>query len=544
MKVIILLIVFFCFVISSSATEMKIEQHIATDIDKGGSAFLLGYTVNGDSPILTRKLLRRGNYITFFSQTDYKEVVFEAFSGYYELDPGFYFYYVDFSRHVYNTIIQEMLKKDNIINVVWELDGFDSEDMSIIGRFRTDIFLASEIDAKKTINNKKTLTMNDILNQNIDKTKNDLVFRIVQLVDDNPFSFALLAINHTDKEIDLSGRNTLSIRFPNGKKCSSLYPAIERKMILSPRENKIVKIDVKKLIESKDDFSLSDFEYGLSEMVWSIKMPDETTLSLSHWFVKFNGLIPQDSLSNDYYGAGYKLDGPFELETFRSHGIVPSTHGFVTSKDIKNRLNKTKRPTEEYLEATDKMMVYNIQQKTRTICDFSQLEKGTLLFKDIPFDQVPNIKYLEIDVKDDSKNKEMSRLVNVNSAEYLIRLHSDNPGDGFIVEENELKEAPNRDYLCKEISLAINSEDLVYSMFPFFIAFIKIGNRYGKIVMNAPPGADATAEKETAGNPSILSYRYNLDFFFNKKLGDRNLTKYLLDSGADGMELQKSSSQK
>ena len=73
MKVIILLIVFFCFVISSSATEMKIEQHIATDIDKGGSAFLLGYTVKGDSPILTRKLLRRGNYITFFSQTDYKE---------------------------------------------------------------------------------------------------------------------------------------------------------------------------------------------------------------------------------------------------------------------------------------------------------------------------------------------------------------------------------------------------------------------------------------------------------------------------------------
>ena len=61
---------------------------------------------------------------------------------------------------------------------------------------------------------------------------------------------------------------------------------------------------------------MKDFEFGLTEFVWELKLDKEQAITRNFWLVKFNGELPEA-----HADSGYKLDGPLTLETFRDKKI-------------------------------------------------------------------------------------------------------------------------------------------------------------------------------------------------------------------------------
>ena len=162
------------------------------------------------------------------------------------------------------------------------------------------------------------------MNSNMDffhKNQEDCVFaEIIKLMDGNNLSFALLVANHTSKKIvltDLYGDgNQVKLKFPNGRVFSSPFKKKAKSIELKPGEIKTFKIELDQLLKENKDFSMKDFEYGLTELVWEIKPDKEQTVAHNFWLVKFNGELPKAD-----EGTGYKLDGPLTLETFRDNKI-------------------------------------------------------------------------------------------------------------------------------------------------------------------------------------------------------------------------------
>ena len=64
------------------------------------------------------------------------------------------------------------------------------------------------------------------------------------------------------------------------------------------------------------EFSMDDFNYGLSELIWEIKQPDGQIITRNFYLIKFNGELPDDK------GNGYKLNGDLnDPATFRNKKI-------------------------------------------------------------------------------------------------------------------------------------------------------------------------------------------------------------------------------
>ena len=562
----------------------RIDQRIAVDLDGGENAFYLFYTVkngprtlsDGTSLVLCTKdrEFTVMAYGTLFSRERYTV-------------PGDYFFYYDASDPLGRSYLEKSGARK-----IWD----DKSDFELVWRSysmgrggrnpaealsddrRDRIFLAGEIDPTNRIYRRNRYG-ND---------ENALLLHIVQLFDGDPLTFALLALNRSGSEVDLSGASTLSIRFPGGKTSPELYPASEQNMLLRPGESKVVKIDLRKAIGEADGVSLSDFEYGISEVMWSVRMPDGSTRTRSRWFAKLEGevapyqetdefrklladgkafrenaALPLDlslMASPDagtgvempaYYKSGYMLDGAPESETFLGHGrIVPVLHGWNTRTYwLKWAWDPRKTRTEkDLLELTDRMMTFDLQRRTRTVCDLSQLENGILEFRELPFGEAPGAKYLEIDVKR-GPDGEVLPGIEVGGircpAEYILRLHSGDPADGFVVvgdrmppemfkqvdmyPESLLKDAPEQSYgATREIHLALDRDTLRHGGFtpPYLFAAVRIGDHYGKIVMNDIPGVNFSGREGAAGKRIVSGYRYNLDVFLNRKPGERSLTKY------------------
>ena len=75
-------------------------------------------------------------------------------------------------------------------------------------------------------------------------------------------------------------------------------------------------IDLEKLLKESKDFSMDDFNYGLSELIWEIKQPDGQIITRNFYLIKFNGELPDDK------GNGYKLNGDLnDPATFRNKKI-------------------------------------------------------------------------------------------------------------------------------------------------------------------------------------------------------------------------------
>ena len=114
---------------------------------------------------------------------------------------------------------------------------------------------------------------------------------------------------------------------------------------MKPGEIKTFKIELDQLLKESKDFSMKDFEFGLTELVWDLKIANEKDITRNFWLVKFNGELPEA-----HADSGYKLDGPLTLETFRDKKIsaLPAPHAYFGNKDIESETKET------YAQSTEK----------------------------------------------------------------------------------------------------------------------------------------------------------------------------------------------
>ena len=187
---------------------------------------------------------------------------------------------------------------------------------------------------------------------------------------------------------------------------------------------------------------------------------------------------------------------------------------------------KKNRPASQYMEYNHVQMKYDFCHKTKRICDLSTIETGIVMFKDIPFDQEYNGVYLELDLDRDKNNnillgdKYQKKQYPLN---YILRIHSDNPKDGFIPAEQISDEAPDLDYPQREISLMLGQSFSAESFQKSVCAYIKVGGHYGKVNLMFPKVLQELSEETFEYH--VSGYSCSMSLFFNTKKEERKLSK-------------------
>ena len=193
-------------------------------------------------------------------------------------------------------------------------------------------------------------------------------------------------------------------------------------------------------------------------------------------------------------------------------------------RDLRIVLRKA-RPVNDYIEMKSVQMKVDIHRGTRRICDLSPsgFERGILALKDVPFDRVPGTKYLEIDLSRDENNGVLPGVTDQKltfPAEYVLRLHSDDPSDGLLPVESFAEEAPDAEYSRKEIRLTLNEPN---PRTKAACGYLKIGGRYGRIQLRSP-NVITEIDQETF-QYFVSGYCCYVSLFINRTPGDRNLTE-------------------
>ena len=319
----ILFLLILCFTFSCIiwAEDYKIEQIIAKNIEGKESDFSFFYMNNYGSTIRLNAFLVNAHQLSF--STDKR--TFDL--GYYEdppcsysVVPGVHFINYNIFSSLYKTKYLQKEKKPMFLswNMRYKRDYYSSQ-----------ICLAWSIDSPM-----------DIF---LSKNQDIICAEIIKLMDGNNLSFALLVANHTSKKIvltDLYGDgNQVKLKFPNGRIFTPLLKKDAKNMDLKPGESKTFKIELDQLLNESKDFSMKDFEFGLTELVWDLKIANEKDITRNFWLVKFNGELPEA-----HADSGYKLDGPLTLETFRDKKItaLPEAKSYLNAKeDAKSETKET-----------------------------------------------------------------------------------------------------------------------------------------------------------------------------------------------------------
>ena len=280
------------------AEDYRIEQIIAKNIDGRASNFSFVYKNSSNSTVSLDAFLVNAHQLSFSTDKRTFDLGnYEYPTRHYSVVPGVYFINYDFFSSSLMTSHLQKEKKPMVLswNMRYKRDYYSSQ-----------ICLAWSTDSPMDIFLKKK--------------QNGIYAEIIKLMDGNNLSFALLVANHTSKKFvltDLYGdRNQVRLKFPNGRIFTPPLKKDAKNMELNPGENKTFKIELDQLLKENKDFSMKDFEYGLTELVWEIKPDKEQTVAHNFWLVKFNGELPKAD-----EGTGYTLDGPLTLETFRDNKI-------------------------------------------------------------------------------------------------------------------------------------------------------------------------------------------------------------------------------
>ena len=193
-------------------------------------------------------------------------------------------------------------------------------------------------------------------------------------------------------------------------------------------------------------------------------------------------------------------------------------------RDLRVVLRKA-RPVNDYIEMKSVQMKVDVHRGTRRICDLSPsgFESGILALKDVPFDQVPGTKYLEIDLARDENNGVLPGVTDQKltfPAEYVLRLHSDDPSDGLLPVESFAEEAPDAEYSRKEIRLTLDEPN---PRTKNVCGYLKIGGCYGRIQLRSP-NVITELDQETF-QYFVSGYCCYISLFINRTRDDRNLTE-------------------
>ncbi len=111
--------------------------------------------------------------------------------------------------------------------------------------------------------------------------KNAVNFKLAKILDGKPLTFALIISNDCEKEISvpdfLSPGNKVTIKFPDGKTVSHFFKKNDGKFFkLLPRQSIYLKFDISEFLKKSKNFSMQNFNYGISEFQWLVTMPDKS----------------------------------------------------------------------------------------------------------------------------------------------------------------------------------------------------------------------------------------------------------------------------
>ena len=314
-------------VTASAEDARKIEQFIAKNIDGTISDFSLFYRNTTDSELRIDAFFTGRHYVSLGTEKGVSRS--RGLTNpriFYTISSGSFF--INYNPHHYilqdSIIKNELQNEKNSIVLSWHITHQEKDPVPIY--------------------------LSGAINSNMDffhKDQKDCVFaEIIKLMDGNNLSFALLVANHTSQKIDFfdlyGDGNQVKLKFPNGRVFSSPFKKKAKSIELKPGESKTFKIDLEQLLKESKDFSMKDFEFGLTEFVWELKLDKGQAITRNFWLVKFNGELP--NASED---SGYKLDGPLTLETFRDKKISALPAAKSSPRNIRkdNAEAETKEPS-------------------------------------------------------------------------------------------------------------------------------------------------------------------------------------------------------
>ena len=130
-------------------------------------------------------------------------------------------------------------------------------------------------------------------------------FKIFKLVDGKDASFALVAINDSKQEVKIPGilspASKIKIKFPDGKIFTYFDKSKGQEALrLKPGESKYIKFDIYKLLDKTNEFSPDSFNYGMSELIWEVTMPDKSIITNSFYLLKTEKPLPEIAKTKGY----------------------------------------------------------------------------------------------------------------------------------------------------------------------------------------------------------------------------------------------------
>jgi len=128
--------------------------------------------------------------------------------------------------------------------------------------------------------------------------KDSLNFKIAKLIGVNsPYAFAFIVSNNTSKDVELPGFYSesccLKVKFPDGKEFIYQLAEAPKNIKLAPGESQFVKFDITELLKNSKKFTLDNFNYGVSELIWEVKLLDGTIEKRTFKLLKTEKPLPE-----------------------------------------------------------------------------------------------------------------------------------------------------------------------------------------------------------------------------------------------------------
>ena len=199
---------------------------------------------------------------------------------------------------------------------------------------------------------------------------------------------------------------------------------------------------------------------------------------------------------------------------------------------------------------SESRMTYIPADNARTVCDLSKITRNDAIrMKSIPLRAKPDAKrWLEFDLKRDEKGEIVPGEVTLGPAdsgirapaEFILRLHSDDPEDGFLMTDQitvrkdmdynfrwECSEAPEGAYPVQELVFPYKKESVNGRDNKVICAYVKIGGHYGKLVMYYPA---VDTRRNQQREIEVERYRIELKLELNVEPGAKSLVSYTIRS--------------
>lgn len=110
-------------------------------------------------------------------------------------------------------------------------------------------------------------------------------------------SFAFIVSNDTKDTVTLPGfynnGNSLKVKFPDGKTfIYKLNSGLSALLTLQPGKSEYIKFDLQEMLTKSDGFSMENFNYGMSELIWEVELPDKTVITKQFKLLKTKNPLP------------------------------------------------------------------------------------------------------------------------------------------------------------------------------------------------------------------------------------------------------------